>query len=1020
MTSSHDKQDRNPNIRKATPGGSPSTSGIVVSDISPRITEWIPQLLDELLPSSLDTIRQFIADIDPQIVTHGRYGSVLPVLQDKTLRFEQRKLQDSTQVWSDSEAEAVDYLNSLVEFACKYAESTKDDLSTDHQGRYETLKQLLTEVGTGKGSMNGGLEALAKGPVALHRELDETPQPITLLLDGQSWTDLADRSTGVRALAAIAVLGSAFDVRLVISPSLEKHLRQRYPKWYDAHLSLTESPDKSPHETVIEADQSPGASRQQAWEVLQELPEASGRLRLLGNLPVDGSRDYRDLKQDDEINVKPGTVGRYVLDLEELGLVSIDRSGRYNSTSLTPLGQLAVEEFLADDYRLIHPTQATFETALTPTPQSDAGTVYRAQWDTGEGRETPSTADGTANDTADSTATMTATSSAEEWLATTGSPTQGDDYVQWLDGPSEALDAWGMHERYLAGRQTRGVNLVDDRLDKFDDGRVTHLSCFHDDLLVIPQWGGPLPTLGRIAGALLSDKALSKILTPSQFGTEFEDIDDAVVEQLDQKAGDIIRRGHQIGWFSEDEEHYSGWKDRIQTVRNLCLQKVGELTNSDDIEARKELFRDLQGLIASATQLYYAIGVDVTINVRMPDTGMLIRDEKRLNDFLDFARYTIPKQSVYDIHSGYRMLLEDREQKLKTRLPYDVDEDDPTMHLTASWVFSGPTMTDLKPQIETAIEREASEIREAIADGTEAAPVMEIPVQIANTYTSIRNLVEEYATTKGYNVSHQGDIHEREDDLERLVRLFLRVLGTEDRPHRACPHDVAEAMLYIAQSTQSFDFISVSDISYGLSQLPADRLLPELPPTATKLLKTLLDASEPLGRSDIIEQAGISGSSYDRYINELAAWDIIEPTESGGRRRWEGHLEPWWSPQSNRGEPFGDPDPDTAIITAEFPRDIGSGVLCHYITHYDLPELEEVYMSGMCPIHPDDDLEALFSAHRRLSRWWAFLWGAYADRDEIREAEAATSADKERAITIGRWPESLDESQRTIAESSSV
>ena len=592
--------------------------------------------------------------------------------------------------------------------------------------------------------------------------------------------------------------------------------------------------------------------------------------------------------------------------------------------------------------------------------------------------------------------------------------------MQWLDGPSEALDAWGMHERYLAGRQTCGVNLVDDRLNEFDDGRVTHLGCFHDDLLVITQWGGPLPTLGRIAGTLLSDKALSKVLTPSQFGNEFENIDDAVVEQLDQKAGGIIRWGHQIGWFSEDEEHYSGWKDRIQTVRNLCLQKVGELTNSDDIEARKELFRDLQGLIASATQLYYAIGVDVTINVRVPDTGMLMRDEKRLGDFLDFARYTVPKQSVYGIHSGYRMLLEDREQKLKTRLPYDVDSDDPTMHLTASWVFSGPTMTDLKPQIETAIRREASEIREAIADGTEAAPVMDIPVQIANTYTSIRDLVEEYATTKGYNVSHQGDIHEREDDLERLVRLFIRVLGTEDCPHRACPHDVAEAMLYIAQSTQSFDFITVSDISYGLSQLPADRLLPELPPTATKLLKTLLDASEPLGRSDIIEQAGISGSSYDRYINELAAWDIIEPTESGGRRRWEGHLEPWWSPQSNRNEPFGDPDPDTAIINAEFPRDTGSQVICHYISHYDLPELEEVYMTGMCPIHLEDDLEALFSAHRRLSRWWAFLWGAYADRDEIREAEAATSANKEVAITIGRWPESIDESQRTIGESSAL
>ncbi|MFD1643688.1 hypothetical protein [Halohasta litorea] len=353
--------------------------GLVITDVSPRVTDWIPQLLDELLPSSLHTIRKFICEIDPQIFTHERYGSVLPALQDKILGFEQQKLQDTTEVWSDSEVEAVDYLNSLVEFAIKYAESSKDDLSTYHQQRYEKFEQLLTTVGTGKGSMNGGLEALAKGPVRLHQELDETAQPITLILDGESWTNLDDRSTGVRALAAITVLGSAFDIRLVISPGLETELRRRYPKWYDAHLGLTETPDRSVQETVAEADRSPEVTRRHAWEALQELPEGSGRLRLLGNLSVDGYRDYRDLKQDDEIGVKSGTVGRYVLDLEELGLVSIDRCGKYNSASLTSLGRLAVEEFVTEDYRTIHPAQSTLETALTLTPQSDAGTVYRAQ-----------------------------------------------------------------------------------------------------------------------------------------------------------------------------------------------------------------------------------------------------------------------------------------------------------------------------------------------------------------------------------------------------------------------------------------------------------------------------------------------------------------------------------------------------------------------------------------------------------------------------------------------------------------
>ena len=1000
MRSTPNKQDRHPGIRKVSPDSSVSTAGILVSDVSPRLTEWIPDLLDELLPTSVRLLREYIAQTDPEILSHGRYGSLVGSLEADTLGVTHREWASTTDTWSDDEAEAVEYLYFLFEHAIKYHDTSIDELSNYHQQRQHDLDAALTKIGTGKGPLNGGLEALAKGPVSLHNELAETPLPITLILDGPSWTTLDDRSTGVRALAAIAVLGSAFDVRLVISPGLGSHLQKRYSNWYGAHLGLTERPNRSTQPTVDTADQSAESTRRHVWEVLQELPEDSGRLRLLGNLPVDGSREVRDLKQDDEIGVSPGTVGRYVLDLEELGLVSIDRSGRYNSAALTPLGQLAVEEFLTADYRTVHPSQSTLETALTPTPQSDAGTVYRAQARTGGGEGTPPTA------------------TAEEWLATTGSPADGDSHVQWLGGPSGILDAWGMHQRYAAGRRYRGVNLVDDRLAKFDDGRISYLSCFDDDLLVMSQWGGPLPTLGRIAGALLSDKALSKILTPSALGNEFEAIDDAVVDKFDEKAGDIIRWGHQIGWFSKDEEQYDNWRDRIGTVRSLCLKKVGELTNSDDVEARKELFRDLQGLIALATQLYYAIDVDVTINIRMPDTGMLIRDDKRLDDFLDFARYTVPKQSVYGIHSGYRMLLEDREEKLKMRLPYDVDNADPAMHLTASWVFSGPKMTDLKPQIEQAIEREASEIREAIANGTEAAAVMEVPVQISNTYTATRELVEEFATAKGYEVSHRGDIHERNDDLDRLVRLFLRVLGTKDRPHRACPTDVAEAMLHIARSTQSFDFISVSDISYGLSQLPVDRLLPELPPTATKLLKTLLGADEPMGRSEIIETAGISGSSYDRYINELAAWDIIEPTESEGRRRWEGHLEPWWSPQSHREEPFADPDPDTGIVDAEFARDVGSRVMCHYITHYDLPELEAVYMSGLAPISPDDDIRELFGSHRRLSRWWAFLWGAYADRDEIVNAEAGTASST--AVRIGQLPGSVADSQQSLGECESV
>jgi len=994
QTTPHNSQR---NIRKITPEGPLSSAGVVITDVTPRVTDWIPRLLTDLIPISTRAIRRYIAGNQPRVLTHKRYSRISNHLQQITLGVEDATWRETTKIWNDAEAEAAEYVDSLVELGVKYYDvDDVENLTPYHRQWHEHLETRVTEIGTGRGALNAGLEALAKGPVQLHQELDKKPQPITLILDGDSWSNLEDRGTGVRALAAIAALGSAFDVRLVLSPALESVIERRYSAWYDAHLGLTERSETSltapPEENVKDEEQ-----QEQAWNALQEVPEQSGMLRLLGNLPVGQAREYRDLKQDDEIDLREGTFGRYILELEELGLVDIDRRGRYNSVTLTEVGKIAVEQYVTDDYGVIHPAQSTLKTHLTPTPQRHAGTVYPARQNT-RGGDVALTA--------------------EEWLATTGNPTEGNDYVQWLSGPSGILDAWGMHQRYLAGRRSRGVSLIDDRIRRFKDGRVTYLSCFDDDLLVTTQWGGPLATLGRLAGTLLSDKALSKILTPSRLGSEFEEIDNAAVEQLDKTAGEIIRWGHQIGWFSEDEETYEGWRERIGTVRTLCLEQLGKLADSDDVEARSELFRDLHGLIASATQLYYAAGIDVTINIRIPDTGMLIRDEKRLNDFLGFAQHTVPKQSIYGIHSGYRMLLEERPAKLKQRLPYEVDDNDPTMHLTASWVFSGPSITDLQPDIESAINKQAEELREAVAEGNETAPVMEIPVRIGNSYSALRDLVEEFATAKGYQVSHSGDITDEKHDLQRLVRLFLRALGSGDQPHRACPHDVAEAMLYIASSTRSYDFITTRDISYGLSQLPSTRLLPDIPPTATKILKTLLDADDPMGRSDIIETAGISGSSYDRYINELAAWDIIEPREIEGRRRWEAHLEPWWTPQSNRDEPFADPNPDTGIFYNEFPRDVIHPVMCHLTTHYDLPGLKDAYVTG---IQPGDDLKALFGKHERLQRWWAFLWGAYADEHDLQHGPPSNSAESDvTVVQIGPPIDTADASQTSLSETMST
>ena len=60
----------------------------------------------------------------------------------------------------------------------------------------------------------------------------------------------------------------------------------------------------------------------------------------------------------------------------------------------------------------------------------------------------------------------------------------------------------------------------------------------------------------------------------------------------------------------------------------------------------------------------------------------------------------------------------------------------------------------------------------------------------------------------------------------------------------------------------------------------------DLTPTATKLYAALLRADEPLGRSELIDRAGISASSYDRRIHDIRGLARVTAVHVDGHRRW--------------------------------------------------------------------------------------------------------------------------------------
>jgi hypothetical protein len=676
----------------------------------------------------------------------------------------------------------------------------------------------------------------------------------------------------------IALFGAVCELRLVCSPRLDQYLERHHREWYDEYC-LTESWDgwgsSPPLGTETESE-----ATQAAWETISDFAPNGGRLRLIEALSPENHREVRELKADPTIKLAAGTIGRYVQELaDEHGLVAIDTRPRYNRVRLTERGA-AAQTLLGPNHETQHPAQTSLDGEVAGTTHETPSIVWSR-----DDATRPTVDDHAHVDRNDETATPAASDAmddrsltdeptAEEWLAATGTASEAG-YVQWLEGPTSSFDTEAMHERLLAGRRVEGVTCVDEPVEAFEDGRVSYVSCVDEHAQVVAQWGGALPTLVRITSALLSEKMFSSVLTPAAVGDDLKEVYDGAFEGA---VGDVLRLGAQMGWLP-DERAYDGLRERYSAVRRQLLAKLDGLADRDDPEAWNELCRDAHGLLASATHLYRAAGYDLTIHVRVPDTARLQAGEQRYREFREFFKHTVPKNAAYGIHSVYRMLFEKRADKLQHRMGYAIDEAEPTAELTASWVVSGPTATRFRADIADAIAAEADDVRERIRAGDEQGVALPIPVVESNSYGALRRVLERHSDRR--DAGNTGE--------ERaLVRACAALVGSE--PGRCSPYAFAEILL---RSDDRSPLCTIDDLTRGLTELPAKRLAPSLPPTMRKALQTLLVANKPLGRADIVARADIAGSSYDRNIDELAAFDVVEAIGNGGHRKWQARLQPW-------------------------------------------------------------------------------------------------------------------------------
>ncbi|GAA0471530.1 plasmid replication protein RepH [Halococcus dombrowskii] len=921
--------------------------------MGPQASEWLPEIEKALLPTVVRTVRELAHDYDPRILRDER-----PRL------FAREALHQRYDIgtWRSSYPEAI------TRYTLRYSDHDPDTLAEREREKRDALKDELTTVGTGRDALNSGLDMVEETIIPLLQHA--RPQPtVVLVLNGPAWTDVADERTAARALDTIALFGTVCELRLVCSPRLKQHLDRHHPEWCDEHLDLTRSRDGWGQTVPGETSKQ---TRNEAWATIAQFDPDGGRLAVLETLSSDSDRTVHELKADPDLALADGTIDRYVRELaDDHDLVAIDSRPTSNHLTLTETGAAATA-LLGPNGRPHHPDQSQFTSDRTRTHHGSTSIVCRADRD----EESPTPTDDSTADTdpsihsSSASAVPASTPTAEEWLADTGRADE-DGYVQWLDGPDDRLDAWAMHERLRAGQRCAGVTVVDDPTQPFDDGEVSYISCFDDHAQVVVQWGGALPTLVRITSALLSERMFETVLTPATVGDDLDALYDGTLESA---IDDVLLLGAQVGWFSEDEHDYESLRERYSAVRRRLLARLGDL-DRDDTDAWRELCRDAHGLLASATQLYHASDIDLTIHVRVPDTAQLRAGTQRYREFCDFFKHTVPKNAAYGVHSAYRLLYEQRVDKLKHRLGYAFD-DDPTAELTASWVVSGPTATTFREDIESAIATNASDVREVIQEGTRRGVGFEIPVVEGNSYAALRGVLDQQAERKGFTLDPA--------DRRESIRLATATLGTE--PRRCSPYALAEALLAIARPRTPSPALSPTDVAYGLTQLPADRLMPTLPPTMQKVLKTLLVADDPLGRATIIERAGISAASYDRNIDELAALGMVEATGNGGHRKWRAWIIPWWSTLTD------DKQPRTTDEERTIARMIRWDDVCYEIaTELDIDPDYELFATPV-------DRDEVFAALPALDRWRGFIL-AHSDAGDTIPAPATTSDTAEHTKT---------------------
>ena len=414
-------------------------------------------------------------------------------------------------------------------------------------------------------------------------------------------------------------------------------------------------------------------------------------------------------------------------------------------------------------------------------------------------------------------------------------------------------------------------------LDPDRDGREPGVSydADRDAVVLSGEYHNPLQFAVTLAHGVLSEKMLAAENWADRIGDR--------LDGLDVSDRPVLWNAVCMGWLPADattgadvlDELRGGRDDLLALLKDLDLRGDGD----DVADNRSRATSHALGLLTTAVDLLDLLGVDVTLECRVPNAARHFGADgnpRRRGDLLDHLAKLSALNSRAGVWSVWRQLFENRETVRSDGWTPGI-ADAKTGSLNCSLVVVGDGAESLADDLRDRLDAPAPVHEDAPPIG------VDVDLRVGTDRARLGSTVRRMLRARGLRPTRTG--------------VMVMVGFT------ASPWAAADGLHWGLAGEAGRD-LHLDEIRRALSTLDADRLLPDAAPSARQGVATLLRADEPLSQAALADRAGISRQSWRNHRDALVALDVVRETAEGWRvalpRRDERYGEislaspPWW------------------------------------------------------------------------------------------------------------------------------